>query len=257
MCLIGFAWQTSAEFPFALIANRDEFHARPTQHLRWWSDQPIAAGRDLQAGGTWLGLNKLGRFAALTNYREGGVEPSGPLESRGNLVTKVLNSTDTLAQLQNNIEQHQMQYGGYNLLFGDLFGEHRELMFTSNRSDESFTIKPGVYAFSNGPFETQWPKSATVHEQLTRALRHRKPQEFWSILANQERPDPGTLPDTGVGSDVEEFLSSIFIVGEDYGTRSSNLLLCRNHQEIEMSERRFDTSGELTGVSHLHIRSKE
>lgn len=252
MCLISFAWQASAEFPFACVANRDEFHQRPTQHLHWWEDAPIAAGRDLQAGGTWLGVNARGRFAAVTNFRQG-KSMETYAKSRGQLVRSVLNHHGDLADLEAEIQSEEQQYAGFNLLYGDLFDQNRQLRFLSNRTDECFVIGPGIYSFSNGAFNSDWPKSRISTNKLTRALRQRRPAGFWDVVSDRATADVDELPDTGIGTDAEQFLSAVFIVGETYGTRSSHRILCRQNSEISVSEKRFDPSGEVTGVSTIRV----
>lgn len=249
MCLVGFAWQASAEYSFALIANRDEFHARPTASLHWW-DEHIAAGRDLQAGGSWLGVNRTGRLAAITNFREPANGTTYP-RSRGDLVQQVLSSKEPLESLERTLLEQSEQCAGFNLLFGDLSGDDKELRFISNRDPVRQVLRPGIYSFSNGPFSQPWPKTATIETALTRALRKRDPREFWEALNSREQADDEELPDTGVGLDVERFLSSPFIIGEDYGTRSSHRLLCGHNASIVMTEQRYDPSGELSGATNL------
>ncbi|NNF17759.1 MAG: NRDE family protein [Gammaproteobacteria bacterium] len=253
MCLIGFAWQASAEYPFALVANRDEFHARPTAPMHWWHEPRIAAGRDLQAGGTWLGVNKQGRFAAITNFRDGTDQTSWP-GSRGSLVSAVLAHVGTLDEVQAHVDHSKNEFAGFNLLFGDLFGEQRELRFTSNRGQDSMIVTPGIYSFSNGAFGAKWPKIERTNERLTRALRHRVPDGFWDVLSDRESASAADLPDTGVGAELESFLSPVFIVGQTYGTRSSHRILCRQHLEIDVAEMRYNPSGELVGASNIRIK---
>ncbi len=265
MCLIAFAWQYSAEFPFALVANRDEFHARPTSGLKWWTNSNIAGGRDLQAGGTWLGITEQGRFAAVTNVREGGIEQEATL-SRGLLVTHVLGSTDSLDDVENDIADMGRKTAGFNLLYGDLFGAGHELRLYSNRpatgqSDndaqggmgQSKVIKAGIYALSNGGMDDDWPKTLIAENAMRRALRHRRPEGFWDVTSSRDVAEPEDLPDTGVGHDVERFLSAPFIVGEEYGTRSTMRILGQPKSSIIMTERRFDNQGELTGSSQIRI----
>ena len=273
MCLIAFAWQYSAEYPFALVANRDEFHARPTTGLTWWPNTNIAAGRDLQAGGTWLGITKQGRFAAVTNVREGGIEQDAKT-SRGLLVTHVLNSQDSLDDLQRDLAAMGRDAAGFNLLFGDLFGAGHELRYLSNRPPghgkavdgqpvggigerekpgQTQIIKSGIYALSNGGLDDGWPKTQIAEREMRRALRHRRPEGFWDVTNSRDVADAEDLPDTGVDHDIERFLSAPFIVGEEYGTRSTLRILGQPKSSITMTERRFDEKGELTGSSQIRI----
>lgn len=261
MCLIALAWQASAQYPFALVANRDEFHERPTEALHWWHGSDIAAGRDLQAGGTWLGVNRQGRFAAVTNVREGGVEQSARV-SRGVLVTHALESTDPLDKLQAQLLTLGADAAGYNLLFGDLFGSKHELRYISNRthsnSDELSVangrpLPSGIYALSNAGLGDDWPKTLNAESEMRRALRHRQPDGFWNVTASREVAAPEDLPDTGVGHDVERFLSASFIIGDSYGTRSTTRILGQPRASIAMTERRFDAEGNMTGSTQIRI----
>lgn len=270
MCLIAFAWQASAEFPFALVANRDEFHERPTEALRWWLDAPIAAGRDLKAGGTWLGLNRQGRFAAVTNVREGKVEQSARV-SRGELVTRALTRSGPLDQVEQALAELGEETAGFNLLVGDLFGAHHSLRYLTNRSKVNEgpgaraltphvvarTVPAGVYALSNAGLDDDWPKTRLAEQQLRRALRHRDPDGFWTVTESREVADVEDLPDTGVEQDVERFLSAAFIVGDNYGTRSTTRILSQPHTSIDLTERRFDALGELTGSTHIRLSTPD
>jgi len=249
MCLIGFAWQASAEYSFALVANRDEFHERPTEALHWW-DNNIAAGRDLQAGGSWIGVNRRGRMAAITNFRDGADAKDYAL-SRGALVHHVLSSREPLAQLEAFLLEQSEQCGGFNLLFGDLVGDHQELRFISNRDPVRQVLRPGIYSFSNGAFSQPWPKTTETEAALRLALRKRDPQGFWDVLSSRTKADDELLPDTGVGLELERFLSSSFIVSENYGTRSSHRLLCKQQSSIAFTEQRYDVFGEITGATNL------
>lgn len=258
MCLIALAWQASAEYPFALVANRDEFHERPSSGLAWWPDADIAGGRDLRAGGTWLGITRQGRFAAVTNVREGNLEQNATL-SRGLLVTHALKSNATLDELQQELAEMGRDAAGFNLLYGDLFGSRHELRFLSNRPATGDTpghariLKSGIYAFSNGALDDDWPKTLRAEQEMRKALRHRRPQGFWDVTSDRSVAEPDALPDTGVGPDIERFLSAPFIVGEKYGTRSTMRILGQPKSSIVMTERRFDERGELSGSSQIRI----
>ncbi len=254
MCLIAFAWEASAEYPFALVANRDEFHARPTSALGWWPNTNIAAGRDLEAGGTWLGITTSGRFAAVTNVREGNVEQTARL-SRGMLVTEVLETGKSLDEMEPQLIKMGEETAGFNLLYGDLFGASHELRFLSNRGADrtARSITSGLYAFSNAGLDDEWPKTIAAKQKLRRALRHRHRDGFWDVTSDRSVAEIEDLPDTGVEPDVERFLSAAFIVGENYGTRSTLRILGQPKSNIEMTERRYDQTGAITGSSQIRI----
>ena len=148
MCLIAFAWRPNTEHRLLLAANRDELHARPSQEAHWWADNPsVLAGRDLQAGGTWLAINKRGRFATVTNYREG-QSPKGRLRSRGKLVNDFLESDETALAFMQNLDADA--YAGFNLLATD----GNEIAYCSNRGDEPIVLAEGAYGLANASLDS-------------------------------------------------------------------------------------------------------
>ena len=244
MCLIVFDWNPTQGL--RLVANRDEFHARPSAALNWWAEQPqILAGRDLQAGGSWLGLSRQGRFAAITNVREAGAE-TGP-RSRGHLVRDFLASSSSPHVWLEDLEPQA--YPGFNLLL--LAG--KELVYISNRGDQGAqTLAAGLYGVSNARLDTPWPKLCAARDGLA-ALPADAPLEDWLQITSRQQPWPDTeLPDTGVGVELERLLSPPFIRSPAYGTRCTTAL----HWQptgAEILERRFDASGSALGDSHFQL----
>lgn len=220
MCLIAFNWQP-AEGRLLLLANRDEFYARPTEPARWWPDQPyLWAGRDLQAGGTWLGITRAGRFAALTNVREGA--PRAGKRSRGELVTGFLTGQQGPAEYMQQMLQHGHDYAGFNLLAGDVL--KGELYYGGNRTGApAYALDPGIYGLSNGLLNTPWPKTLRLKRGLA-ALEHNDEKAALALLSDATQAADGRLPDTGIPFELERRLSSIFITGDDYGTRAQTVL---------------------------------
>lgn len=224
MCLILVAWQVHPDHPLVVAANRDEFFARPTAVAGRWQDAPqVIAGRDLEAGGTWLGISDGGRFAAVTNVREPG-RPAGSL-SRGKLTADFLTGRDSPADYAAAIDG--AAYAGFNLLLGD----GRELWYASNRIDAPRRLSPGIYGVSNHLLDTPWPKLAAAKRRFADALAG-LPEEaaFFSLLADDEIVPDEHLPATGVSLEWERMLSAVFVRSPAYGTRASTLL-------------RFDASG--------------
>ena len=166
MCLIAFAWRAHPDYPLVVAANRDEFRHRPTQAAHWWDDAPgLLAGRDLEAGGTWLGVTRSGRFAALTNRRD----PAGQVRdapSRGALVLRALTEDETPAHTLARIAASPQRHAGYNLLAGDLTG----LCVLDNASGAVRTLAPGLYGLSNAFLDTPWPKLTQARARLADAL---------------------------------------------------------------------------------------
>ena len=237
MCLILFALQQYEEFPLIVIANRDEYYARPTQSAHWWPDTPgIFAGRDLEARGTWMGVNKNGRFAAVTNVRQPG--NLGPARlSRGKLTRDFLSSREPAESFLNSIEPDSDDYGGFNLLVGD----SPELFFYSNRDRGIRHIPPGIYGISNGKFNEHWPKLESGKKALKNALQQSiDGDKLMQILTDNSQAQDGLLSKTEVPLDIERLLSSRFIRSTDYGTRASSVVRFGRENQISFVEQNFD-----------------
>jgi uncharacterized protein with NRDE domain len=240
MCTILFSWKTTADYKLVLAANRDEFHERGTLAAQWWDDHPdILAGRDLKAGGTWMGINKNGRFAAITNYRK------FPLEtyetSRGDLVKDYLTSREHPSRFMNFLHEKGQLYDGFNLIFGNV----DELFYFSNRGP-SMPLEASIYGLSNHLLDTPWPKVSKGKDLFSQKLNGDKfdREDLFSILVNKEVADDQYLPDTGVGIEKERLLSSIFIESPQYGTRLSTFLSIDNNGKVDFHERSYVPKGE-------------
>lgn len=237
MCLILVAWQTHPDFPLVVAANRDEFHARPTAPLaRWADDARIVAGRDLEAGGTWLGITETGRFAAITNVREPG-QPKGRL-SRGALTADFLRGDAPPADYAAAIDD--AAYSGYNLLLAD----HERLCYRSNRDGGVRVLPPGIYGVSNHLLDTPWPKLATAKAGFAAALQTLPETDgLFAILADREIVPDARLPATGVPLEWERLLSAIFVCSPTYGTRASTVVMRAADGRITAEERSFAPDG--------------
>lgn len=221
MCLILVAWQVHPDYPLVVAANRDEFFARPTAPAAFWKDAPqVLAGRDLEAGGTWMGVTRTGRFAALTNFRDPAQNRSGA-PSRGALVADFLIGDETPRACLDRIAPHASQCNGYNLLIGD--GE--TLWWSSNMAGEPRRLEPGVYGVSNHLLDTPWPKVGAGKTALAQALDRLPDDEALFALLRDDGIHPDEhLPQTGIPLDWERLLSSAFVKSPDYGTRGSTVL---------------------------------
>jgi uncharacterized protein with NRDE domain len=240
MCVIFFALGHHAEHPLILLANRDEFYRRPTEPARRWTDHPeITAGRDLAAGGTWLGVTDAGRFAAVTNYRE----PQAPkgVVSRGNLVANFLRSDETTASYLRHIQESAGDYSGFNLIVGEISDQRRELYHFSNRGDAMRELEPGVYGLSNHLLDSSWPKVAAGKRRFAELIAERavSKEKCFRLLADETVAEDAELPDTGVGLERERTLSPIFIRTPVYGTRSSTVLIFDQDSSWELEEKVF------------------
>ncbi len=238
MCLIFLAYRAVAGLPLAVAANRDEYYDRPTAALDFWDDAPhILAGRDRQAGGTWMGVNRAGRFAALTNFRgPGPVKDDAP--SRGALVAGFLDGGEPIEAFKTRLKAEGCRYNGYNLIFGT----PRALFWHSNTANRLEAITPGVHGLSNGLFDEPWPK---VHRGVARLRALPATSESWSadalfaVLADRTVAADDALPDTGVGLPLERILSPAFIRAERYGARSGTALRLDAGGRVAIEERTY------------------
>jgi uncharacterized protein with NRDE domain len=253
MCLILVAWQVHAGFPIVIAANRDEFHRRPTSAARWWLDRPrLLAGRDLQAGGTWLGITADGQIAALTNYRDPSrIKPNAP--SRGELVLQVLDSPAPIGARLAQLRAVGAQYSGFNLLCTD----GRELGVYESVADAARLLAPGIYGLSNHLLDTPWPKVQRAKSQLANALGS-LPDEaaLLRLLRDDSVAADHELPRTGVSLDWERLLSSAFITAGDYGTRSSTVIRVDAAGRVSFREWTWKPDGSLGGEVGFHFQLK-
>jgi uncharacterized protein with NRDE domain len=247
VCLIVFAWKVHPDYRLVLAANRDELHLRPSQELHWWPDQlEVLAGRDLQAGGTWLAAAKTGRFAAVTNYREQQGLRSA-LRSRGELVTNFVSgdvsANDFSASLQGD------HYAGFSLLLG----ERDSLSYMSNRGDAVRELEPGIYGLSNASLDTPWPKLLRTRDALAALLDADEVTETTLLRLMADRKP---APVDEVKNDIQPFelaraLTAPFILTAEYGTRCTSVLLWKYDETIALTEKRFDASGAVSGESRF------
>jgi len=240
MCVIFFAFKQHPEYPLILLANRDEFYERPTAAAEFWQDFPdIFAGRDLVHGGTWLGITKRGRFAAVTNYRDPNAL-RGKF-SRGDLVGDFLKTNESVEDYLTKIQKDAAQYSGFNLLVGEFSSQMQTLGYYSNRKDTVKILAPGIYGLSNHLLDTPWRKVSKGKAALTRFLQNGELEKdrFFELLSDKTLADDADLPDTGIGFEREKLLSAIFIETPIYGTRSSSVVLVDKNYEISLDERNF------------------
>jgi uncharacterized protein with NRDE domain len=256
MCLLVLAWKAHPRYRLILAGNRDEFHDRPTAPLGWWQDDPrILAGRDLRAGGTWLGVARSGRFGIVTNFRD----LQAPVEgapSRGLLVPRFLTGATSPKEFLDDLRGAAPRYSGFNLLVGG----SRALYYYSNRGDANPKVLPaGIHAISNHLLDTPWPKVRRTRELFAPLLKQPDvtAEDLFAMLANRETAPDNELPDTGLPTDWERLVSAPFIVHERYGTRCSSVLLVERTGRTILQERRFDAAGVQTGTSRFEFKSTE
>ncbi len=242
MCLITFQWQPSATNKLILSANRDEFVQRPTQALQPWPDaEGVYAGKDLSQGGSWLGIHKSGRFAALTNVRDMTRKgPENPI-SRGTLVLDFLTSDLPALDYLQSLEDQSHCYDGYNLVVAD----SQQLGYFSNRSGQSAqALKPGLYGLSNGLLNSPWPKVNSATTALSHWLEggDNTPLSLASLLSATDIAADEVLPNTGIGIEMERLLSCQKIITPNYGTRCSTGLIW-GREQIQIAEISWQPDG--------------
>lgn len=240
MCLIVLAYRAHPDYPLIVAANRDEFYARPTRAARFWPEQPdLLAGRDEQAGGTWLGITRQGRFAAVTNVRRGGMVTAGE-RSRGQLVCDFLSSHQNNIAFNKSVARDAHQYGAFNLLTWD--GD--TLLCHHSISNDSELLEPGFHGLSNDRLNTPWPKlTRSLNALRTCVDSHPTPEALLALLRDEQRPPDHELPDTGIGIAQEQLLGSPFIHSADYGTRACTVLRVHRSGKVDFHEQSFDTHG--------------
>ncbi|ENW98245.1 NRDE family protein [Acinetobacter sp. NIPH 298] len=229
MCIVAFAWQVLEELPLCLISNRDEFYHRPSVALHAWENSSIVAGQDLQSGGTWMGVTASGRWAIVTNFRNGR-EQQQYQTSRGHLIQDFLESDLAPIRFAQMLEQKQQDYAGFNLFVGDT----QQAVYMSNRGEAPQVLAKGVYVVSNGLMSEDWKKTMHLRKRFTQEFLPmlQQPQisesdleyAIWDILEDERKVIPELLPDTGISKEMEALLSSTFIQSPIYGTRCSNFL---------------------------------
>lgn len=247
MCIALIAHRLHPVYALIIAANRDEFHARPTAAAHWWPED-VLAGKDLVAGGTWFGVHRTGRVALLTNYRDGATRDP-VARSRGELVVTALVNPRQPQRMMSDLLSTSADYQGFSLIAGT----PGQLFHTSNRNWLVKRLPEGVSGLSNHFLDSPWPKIERAKERLRDALREPvvEPEVLFDLLRDKTQAPDHELPDTGIGIERERFLSSPFIVGGNYGTRSSTVLLMDGLGGVNFIERTFDPQGEpVSDVRH-------
>jgi uncharacterized protein with NRDE domain len=251
LCLIVIAWKARDDLPLIVAANRDEWRERPAQPAHWWNDAPaILAGRDLRAGGTWMGVTRSGRFAAITNFRDP-AERRSTAPSRGALVTEFLQSGEPPERFLAAIAARAGAYNGFNLIVGD----GASLWYFGSREGAMRPIEPGVHGLSNHLLDEPWPKVRRGRAVMAAALDDADPAPRLFEMLSDAHPAPDAeLPDTGVGITWERRLATALITGEEYGTRCSTVVAVAASGAIDLDEHTRDADGSVSSRAQHRFR---
>lgn len=250
MCLVAIAWKTHPRWRLLMAGNRDEFHARPTAGLAAWADvDGLMAGRDLQSGGTWVGLGRRGRCSVVTNVRDPLAQTTSA-PSRGRLPVDFLGEVQEASRHARDVIAHAPDYAPFNLLIADA----DSCEYVGNHpAPEHRTLAPGLHGMSNGGYDVPWPKTQRLREAMRKwsDTDTTDPEPMWKALADEHPADDADLPHTGVGLELERRLSPAFIRGPLYGTRASTIIAIDYDGHAYISERRFGPNGVFEGETTL------
>jgi uncharacterized protein with NRDE domain len=251
MCLLVLAYGVDSRRPIVLAANRDEAYARPSSALGIWPDEPdICAGRDLSQGGTWLGMTRRGRFAALTNFRRGGAHAGA--RSRGDVVLEYLRASLTPEQYVAQLAAYAVEFGGFSVIVGDL--EHAPYYFC-NQGNVTTRLSPGVYGLSNQYLDDPWPKVTRAKARIGALLASEElsPEALCDAMADREHAPDALLPDTGIGVERERVLAPMFIAAESYGTRAITALVIDAARHAHIYERSYGPQGRYVSDARCEL----
>jgi uncharacterized protein with NRDE domain len=243
MCLLLIANKIHQDYTLIIAANRDEFYDRPALQASFRDESPeLLAGKDLEAGGTWLGITRSGRFSAITNYRDFSREIKQNAPTRGNLTTDFLLGNDNPEKYSEMLQERHTEYNGYNLVYGSI----NELYYYSNETNLVVKLEPGLYGVSNALLNTPWPKVTESKKYVSELISSGdvSKEKLFGILADKTTADDDQLPDTGIGAEREKALSSAFIETPHYGTRCSTVILVDKGNKVSFTERTFEKGNE-------------
>jgi len=253
MCLINFNLNDHPNYKLIVAANRDEAYGRPTAPAHFWEpeDADILAGRDLSQMGTWLGITKQGRFAALTNYRKPDEDATGK-QSRGQIIRDYLSSDVYSKNFLESLKKNKNNYVGFNIIIGD----QNQLFYYNNIENQIEEISPGTHSLSNHFLDTPWPKVTKGRTRLDNYVKNHdfiQSNDLFEILRDSEQADDHQLSDTGIGIELERKLSPLFIKTPNYGTRSSTVLLIDKEDQVTFIERTYK-KGEYETEKHFSFQ---
>jgi len=244
MCLIFLSYKQNKNYPLVVLANRDEFYKRPTQSAHYWEGNPnILAGKDLEGGGTWMGITKNGYMSMLTNYRDiANIKPNAP--TRGKLVSDYLQSEQNPKEYLLALSKTGSNYNGYSLITGSF----NDPWYYSNYGNKVAQLGTGLYGLSNALLDSKWPKVETGKSMLAPLLVQEKidKESLFNLMTNTVMAEESHLPETGLPLEKEKAISPMFINIEGYGTRCTTLILVDKNGKVDFTERQY-ANGLATG----------
>jgi uncharacterized protein with NRDE domain len=255
MCLLLLAIENHPKYKLIIAANRDEFYKRPAEPAHFWSeDKFLLAGKDLEGNGTWLGITKNGKFAALTNYRDmSKIKANAP--TRGKLVTNFLLENIEPENYSKSLLDKADNYNGYNLIFGNV----QKLFYFSNISKDFTEVKKVIHGLSNHLLNTPWPKVVKAKEKFEMLLKQMqiREEQIFNLLYDNTTFEENLLPQTGLSIEMEKLVSPIFTITENYGTRSSTVILIDNDNNVSFTEKSYNNKSENFNTSHFDFKLEE
>ncbi|MEQ8907298.1 NRDE family protein [Ekhidna sp.] len=249
MCLIAFAYKSHPKYKFILVANRDEFYARPTAIAHWWEDHPkILGGRDLEALGTWMAINKNGRFAAVTNFRDiKNIKPDA--RSRGDLPVNFLLGQERPSVYSRHVHGAGEQYNGFNLITLD-----EEIAHVSNYDGDAKLLDPGVYGLSNALLNTPWPKVEKAKRNFNTLIQQPfTSEQLIEMMQDTETAPDEELPETGLDYEREKAVSAMCIRTADYGTCCSTALTIDYEGNVSFMEKSYPVGNRKEGTASFNF----
>lgn len=256
MCLLLIANNIHQEYKLVIAANRDEFYSRPALKAAFHDDAPgLLAGKDLEGGGTWLGMTKLGRFSAITNYRDFNRDIKTNAPTRGNLTTDFLLGKDNPEKYSAVLQENSHEYNGYNLVYGYV----DDLYYFSNETNLAVKLEPGLYGLSNALLNTPWRKVTESKKLISDLIASDdlSKEKLFGILADRTIADDDQLPDTGIGMEREKELSSNFIKTPHYGTRCSTVILVDKNNNVSFTEKTYPAGDGETSEATFEFKLEE
>lgn len=238
MCLISLAVKTHPKYKLVLLANRDEYHQRPTKKADWWYENGnIFGGKDLSGGGSWLAISKNGKISAITNYRDTSRKVENNI-SRGLILSNYLENNINALDYFEKLSASKDNYEGYNLIFGN----QNKLYHYSNISNKLTALDNGVHTISNHLLDTPWPKVLKANEVMQNLVENNNDfpiETAFQLFKNKDKAPDNKLPNTGIGIEYERMLSSIYIDVPGYGTRATSIITIDNNNKVYFEEREF------------------